>query len=868
MANVVSTRAQDTYIPVGNYKLYNTATGTTTPFPSSPATYNYAIDQEEQPVFNSAGYLMFGILNNIGTSGFVVGYPNISGSLTGPLPQLFPIPGNCKKYYALSVQYPTGATSPYGNIVTISTIDASTVTTNPATTGYPSAGAPQIVASASTLGYSTVVAPLNSDGTRFIYVLKGTMGFAATSSALLRYAISYTGVISGPITISSSIPTVATTPHISPDGATIAYFNNTGKFTTCNTTTGAFTAYVGMMAPVTTPIGRPTGIYQRCGVVQVTLKSSRRWYANNGTDFGYYVENTAGSFTPISASNAINCTMALGKDGKIYFGQFDATMTDVNLDYYIPSPAGFGTFGYTGSNLNDPGYAFTNQVYSVNSHVEGEDIDLAFTTPTSTNFNINGITSTATSPTNITLCNGATALLLNPSISGAFTNYTITVEKGNFTTVFNPLGGAGTQTYTKVASSFPSTDLLTVLPFLSGYTGCIRVTVTTGACATPVKELFNIVSGVSVTGLNFTVGGQTQTLAAPADVWQCAGSTAIVLAPSIAPAGVSSVTGYTITVEKGSYSGGFIPAGTSATQYTPGALPSSVNLYTLFPAYLASPVNCIKVTLTVNGLCNTASTFQLFDVKSATAAVDFLVNGPSSCGTFQPRNLTPTFTTFTSPVTTPPCIIGWLGAGSCGLAGSTASATGGFSSYNVTIDEYDATGTTFIANVANSTTAASSLPAIFTFNSLTTTPGWFSINYGTIKNNNAFKATVSITAAYCGVVSAYTWFKIIDGGPAWSAGNFFKTNSGGVASAESGDELTVYPIPTDGTLNFEWASAGDNDAQIEITDMVGKVINQTTVHELQGSNKQTVDVSSLPSGMYIYKFSGENGTKTGKFQKL
>ncbi|PQJ10242.1 hypothetical protein CJD36_016265 [Flavipsychrobacter stenotrophus] len=865
LTSVMSTQAQDTYIALGSYRLFNTATSAITTFPGSPATYSYSIDQ--QPVFNSTGDLKFSILNNTASSGFTVGNPNLSGSATGPTSQVFSIPGNCNKYFTLSVQYATGMTPYYGNVVVMSTIDVSAVTSNPATTGYPSTGALQVVASGSVLGYLAAAAPLNSDGTRYIYVMRGVMGYAPPSSTLLRYTVSFNGVISGPTTIASGLPIIAAPMHLSPDGASMAYFDNTGKFTTCNTSTGAFTSYLGMTAPLSGgSMSTPLGIYQICGVVQTTVGGSRRWYANNGTAFGYYIESTAGSFTALSGANATNCTMALGKNGRIYFGQLDVASGDTKLNYYIPAVSGLGTFGFTGGLLNDiSGFSMGNEIYCVNNHVEGEDIDLSFSTPSSTSFNVNGITGTSTSPANIVLCGGTTTLQINPSISGAFTNYTIKVEKGTWSGSFTP---TSSQTYTKVASNFPSTDLLTVLPFLSGYTGYMRVTVTVGGCGTSVVELFNISTGVSITGLNFTVDGQTQTLAGtPANVWQCGGSTALPFVPSVT-AGAGSVANYTITVVKGTFSGGiFTPIGSGVSAPFTGPL-TSTDLYTLFPAYLTSPAGYIRVTLAVIGLCNTASSVQIFNVQSATAAVNFSVNGPSSCTTFQSRLLTPTFTTFAQPVTSPPCIQGWLGAGSCGLAGGSASATGGFSSYTVTIDEYDATGTTFIANVANSTTAATSLPAVFTFNSLTTTPGWFSINYGTIKNNNAFKATVSITAAYCGVVNAYTWFKIIDGGPAWSAGNFFKTNPGGVASTESGDELTVYPIPTDGTINFEWASAGDKDAQIEITDMVGKAISQNAVHQIQGSNKQTVDVSSLPSGMYIYKFSGENGIKTGKFQKL
>lgn len=77
-------------------------------------------------------------------------------------------------------------------------------------------------------------------------------------------------------------------------------------------------------------------------------------------------------------------------------------------------------------------------------------------------------------------------------------------------------------------------------------------------------------------------------------------------------------------------------------------------------------------------------------------------------------------------------------------------------------------------------------------------------------------------------------------------------------------ELSIYPNPTRGEV-YILTDKSYVDAKISITDLTGKVVYQTNLD--LGSKKGTLDVSSLPVGVYIVKIDTKEGIITKKLIK-
>ncbi|MBW6483850.1 MAG: T9SS type A sorting domain-containing protein, partial [Vicingaceae bacterium] len=67
------------------------------------------------------------------------------------------------------------------------------------------------------------------------------------------------------------------------------------------------------------------------------------------------------------------------------------------------------------------------------------------------------------------------------------------------------------------------------------------------------------------------------------------------------------------------------------------------------------------------------------------------------------------------------------------------------------------------------------------------------------------------------------------------------------------DEIKVYPNPTAGQVTFEY-SLKENNAQIVITDIMGKVVSSVKIN---GDNRTKIDLSNFPKGVYLYKVIGQ-----------
>ena len=82
------------------------------------------------------------------------------------------------------------------------------------------------------------------------------------------------------------------------------------------------------------------------------------------------------------------------------------------------------------------------------------------------------------------------------------------------------------------------------------------------------------------------------------------------------------------------------------------------------------------------------------------------------------------------------------------------------------------------------------------------------------------------------------------------------TEPNDVFGVEEEDVFLVYPNPTENLIRFEIASVSSG-ATIQLLNTSGRVVYHQVVHQ-QGSYKGQIDISDLPTGIYILQFKGKN----------
>ena len=73
--------------------------------------------------------------------------------------------------------------------------------------------------------------------------------------------------------------------------------------------------------------------------------------------------------------------------------------------------------------------------------------------------------------------------------------------------------------------------------------------------------------------------------------------------------------------------------------------------------------------------------------------------------------------------------------------------------------------------------------------------------------------------------------------------------------------LSIYPNPTRGLFNIEFATEQSKDVEISIVNMVGQVIS-TEVEEVNGVYNNQFDLSNESAGVYFITFTTDEGTLT------
>lgn len=91
-------------------------------------------------------------------------------------------------------------------------------------------------------------------------------------------------------------------------------------------------------------------------------------------------------------------------------------------------------------------------------------------------------------------------------------------------------------------------------------------------------------------------------------------------------------------------------------------------------------------------------------------------------------------------------------------------------------------------------------------------------------------------------------------------------NEENITSSDNGElAIVAYPNPTAGNLNYYLISNDENQVQIEVHDLNGKILLQTA--SMPNSDLQTINLSGVPSGTYFMKLNNGKVTLLYKFIK-
>jgi Secretion system C-terminal sorting domain len=76
---------------------------------------------------------------------------------------------------------------------------------------------------------------------------------------------------------------------------------------------------------------------------------------------------------------------------------------------------------------------------------------------------------------------------------------------------------------------------------------------------------------------------------------------------------------------------------------------------------------------------------------------------------------------------------------------------------------------------------------------------------------------------------------------------------------EMGPKLTVFPNPSTGIINLEWANCKSDGASIELFDITGRLVFTQSLTKLKKADNLQIDLSKFPSGCYILQFNSQDG---------
>lgn len=80
-------------------------------------------------------------------------------------------------------------------------------------------------------------------------------------------------------------------------------------------------------------------------------------------------------------------------------------------------------------------------------------------------------------------------------------------------------------------------------------------------------------------------------------------------------------------------------------------------------------------------------------------------------------------------------------------------------------------------------------------------------------------------------------------------------------------ELSIYPNPSSYNLNINYDASVNEEVKIEVVNLLGEVVLSQDYAQVIGENQETIDVSTIESGQYFIRISGNGMMRTALFQK-
>ncbi|MGB1242887.1 MAG: T9SS type A sorting domain-containing protein [Chitinophagales bacterium] len=71
-------------------------------------------------------------------------------------------------------------------------------------------------------------------------------------------------------------------------------------------------------------------------------------------------------------------------------------------------------------------------------------------------------------------------------------------------------------------------------------------------------------------------------------------------------------------------------------------------------------------------------------------------------------------------------------------------------------------------------------------------------------------------------------------------------------------DMRVFPNPSNGTFQLSFSVAEPSDVQIELVGLNGNVVYQTQEYGWSGTYKQTIQLGTVPSGIYIVSITTDS----------
>ncbi len=90
----------------------------------------------------------------------------------------------------------------------------------------------------------------------------------------------------------------------------------------------------------------------------------------------------------------------------------------------------------------------------------------------------------------------------------------------------------------------------------------------------------------------------------------------------------------------------------------------------------------------------------------------------------------------------------------------------------------------------------------------------------------------------------------------------------GIEDVEGSSETKVYPVPTSGPLNIVLGSDIEGEVNISIIDVAGLTQYQTSVNKMSGEHIERLNISNMPSGIYLVKITSAKGDIVKRVVKI